>query len=145
MRATSINLLGKPKEELISKEQRKEYMGLLDKIEAQAERVAKMGAALLPPQQGQPPSLTENRMATVTLENMIIKSLMSTKEEAAAIESSIMALEEPIERAIMQLRYLEGMTWEDIADELGKTRQWITVLHERILGKLLRGLSRKEA
>jgi DNA-directed RNA polymerase specialized sigma24 family protein len=146
MRVTTIYLKGKPKEDLISREQQKEYIDLIKKIEAQAERVAQMGAALLPPQHGTHClNLTENRMAAVTLEGLIIESLMDTKREATAIESSILALEIPIERKLMQLRYLEGLTWEDVADELGKSRQWITVLHERILGKLPRGLTRYAA
>ena len=43
---------------------------------------------------------------------------------------------EPIEAKIIQLRYVKFKTWDDIADEIGKSRRWTHELHKKALKKL---------
>lgn len=51
------------------------------------------------------------------------------------IEDSISSLE-PAERVLMRLRYIEGLTWEQVAVEMHYSYKWVCVLHGRILDKM---------
>jgi len=69
-------------------------------------------------------------------EELIIKNIKKAQQEAAAIERAIQTLDNPIDRELMRLKYLDGLTWEEVAEKLCRSRQWVTVLHGRILQKL---------
>lgn len=53
----------------------------------------------------------------------------------AEIEDSITCLQ-PVERVLMRLRYIEGLTWEQVAVEMHYSYKWVCVLHGRILDKM---------
>ena len=66
--------------------------------------------------------------------------LLAEKLEAAIdarlrMEEAIENLEAQ-ERVLMRLRYIEGLTWERIAEEMHYSYQWVCTLHERILQKM---------
>lgn len=54
----------------------------------------------------------------------------------AEIHGNIMQLQNNDARLILLYRYIEFMGWEDIAVKMGRTRQWILVLHARALKRL---------
>lgn len=134
------HLQRKPKEDLISPERQREYLKLLKKIEAQTEKVEKMKAALLPSR-----SETHELYAVVAFESTIFQSIIEIQKEAAEIERKIQELESPQERELMRLRYIDGMTWEDVSDELELSRQWTVVLNNKILTKLSKRYLQGEA
>lgn len=140
------SLQEQPQAKGMTKERLRHYTYLIKEIEAQKERLAQMEASLLHPQQtigdGMPRSnFAVDRMATaiankIALEEMIMENIIKAQEEATAIERAIQTLEAPIDRELMRLKYLDGLTWEEVAEQLCKSRQWVTVLHGRILQKL---------
>ena len=146
MSKTIKSLQEQPQTEKMTKERLRSYTFLVKEIEAQKERLAQLEASLLYPQQsigdGVPRSkFATDRMATliankVALEEAIMENIAKAQKEAAAIEKAIQTLKEPIDRELMRLKYLYGLTWEEVAERLERSRQWITVLHGRILQKL---------
>lgn len=62
-----------------------------------------------------------------------IDELIDLKRE---VEKALRENLDSVEYSICYLRYFRYMTWEKIADELGYSRQWVTVLHGRALEKL---------
>jgi len=131
---------------VMTKERLRQYVYLIKEIEAQKERLAQIEASLLYPKpsigDGMPHSnYAVDRMAIATankieLEELIIKNIKKAQQEAAAIERAIQTLDNPIDRELMRLKYLDGLTWEEVAERLCRSRQWVTVLHGRILQKL---------
>jgi len=55
-----------------------------------------------------------------------------------AAEKKIMKLEDDRLRAILELRYLCGMTWEEISKKLNFTLRWVHKLHKEALESLAR-------
>ena len=131
---------------VMTKERLRHYTYLIKEIEAQKERLAQIKASLLHPKpsigDGMPRSnYAADRMATaianmIALEEAIMENIIKAQKEAMAIEKAIQTLEAPIDRELMRLKYLDGLTWEEVAERLGRSRQWVTVLHGRILQKL---------
>ena len=131
---------------VMTKERLRQYVYLIKEIEAQKERLAQIEASLLHPKpsigDGMPHSnYAVDRMAIaiankIELEELIIKNIKKAQQEAAAIERAIQTLNNPIDRELMRLKYLDGLTWEEVAEKLCRSRQWVTVLHGRILQKL---------
>lgn len=46
---------------------------------------------------------------------------------------TILSVDHEDYQQILLLRYINGMTWDSIADEMYYSRQWVTVLHGRAL------------
>lgn len=55
-----------------------------------------------------------------------------------AIEDAIASLS-PNERRLFRLRYLQGMKWDAVCDELGYCRQQVFRIHKKALRKLENG------
>ena len=56
-------------------------------------------------------------------------------EELAAIESAIATLT-PTERDLMRLRYIEGLSWQDICRRINYCWQWTHKIHASALQKI---------
>ena len=52
------------------------------------------------------------------------------------IEAALNKLNDERFRTILSLRYLDGRTWEYIADKMNYNLKWIYILHERALNKI---------
>lgn len=52
------------------------------------------------------------------------------------IEAALNKLNDERFRTILSLRYLDGRTWEYIADNMNYNLKWIYILHERALNKI---------
>ena len=53
-----------------------------------------------------------------------------------AIGAAIEDVDDEKLRKVLRLKYIEGMTWERVAESMGVSRQWVTALHGRALEKL---------
>lgn len=71
-----------------------------------------------------------NYAAYEELINERIDELYNIKCE---ISSVIRAIKDITLRQLLFMRYISFMKWEDIAEELGFTPQWVHVLHKRAL------------
>ena len=49
------------------------------------------------------------------------------------IKEALDQLEDENLRLLMEYRYIDGMTWEQIAEKMDYSRQWVTSLHGRAL------------
>lgn len=55
------------------------------------------------------------------------------------VEAIIAQAPEVEQRIVLRRRYISGMSWEDIADRAGKSRQWATQTHGTALKKIFCG------
>ena len=53
------------------------------------------------------------------------------------IERTIEAVPDGTMRLLLRLRYMDGLTWEEIAVKMHYTYQWVCVLHGRALKELI--------
>lgn len=84
-----------------------------------------------------------NPVASIAVKHMELVERYKTKvrqlvEEQAAIEALIEDLE-PTERKLARYRYIDGLTWEEVCEELGYS--WRQT--HRIHGRMLDGLVKK--
>lgn len=67
----------------------------------------------------------------------IVSRIINAKNEALnsfdEIEQNIERLEDETEKTVLRLRYLVGLTWEDIAEEIMYTYQYVHIIHKRAL------------
>jgi len=144
--AAEQTLPKQPAEEGMTKERLRQYIDLKREIQSQKERLETMRTQLMYPGQsigdGMPRSnfaadRTAGKIASVIdLENALRESIKKAQRETVAIEKAIQSLDSSIDRELMRRKYLDGFTWEEVAEALCKSRQWVTVLHGRILIKL---------
>lgn len=57
-------------------------------------------------------------------------------QERAHLEELLATLEDPRQRTVMQLRYLHGMAWQDIAEQMFYSLRWVMKLHRAALAEL---------
>lgn len=62
-----------------------------------------------------------------------VKALITLRQE---IDGVLKRLENPDYRTVLQLRYIRGMTWEKVAEEMHYSYQWVCILHGRALQAL---------
>ena len=82
-----------------------------------------------------------HRRAVFDKDVLILVDMINTRIQRAEsvkneIECSIAALEDARLRAIMTLRYIDGMKWEDIEQELHLDYRWLLRLHRRALQEI---------
>ncbi len=65
--------------------------------------------------------------------NVEIDRLLQVRGE---IEKAIKTVPDDTLRTLLELRYIDGLTWEKIAVKLDKSYQWICELHGRALKKI---------
>lgn len=51
----------------------------------------------------------------------------------AGVERSIRSVPTLTQYQVLRLRYMDGMKWDDIAEQIGKSRQWVNTVHGRAL------------
>lgn len=71
-----------------------------------------------------------------TLRESLAARLAALAAQRACIERAIDAVPEARLRLLLQYRYLDGLTWEAIAEKMGLSSQWVHVLHRRALCQL---------
>ena len=74
-----------------------------------------------------------------TLQNKYFEKLLELCELQLSIEQAIESLD-GTERVLMRYRYLEGLTWEELAEKMNYTRQWACHIHGVALKRLASNL-----
>lgn len=72
-------------------------------------------------------------VALVDYQRQVEPSMAAYLDHVRAVEAWIAALEDPLTRTIMRLRYIEGCLWNVIADEVHLSRGRCLARHERAL------------
>lgn len=65
--------------------------------------------------------------------NREIDELQIVRQE---IRNTLNQLEDENLKLLMEYRYIDGMTWEQIAEKMDYSRQWVTSLHGMALQKI---------
>lgn len=53
-----------------------------------------------------------------------------------AVGKTIATAPTRLQYQILQLRYIEGLKWDDVAERIGKTRQWVNTVHGQALRQI---------
>lgn len=53
-----------------------------------------------------------------------------------AVVKTIATAPTRLQYQILQLRYVEGLKWDDVAERIGKTRQWVNTVHGKALQQI---------
>ena len=69
----------------------------------------------------------------VDLEMGIARRIKELERIRDGVLKAIAGVDDERLRDVLSLRYINGMTWERIATELGYSRQWVYALHRRAL------------
>ena len=73
----------------------------------------------------------------IKLESLIKKSVARADREAALIEEAIQNIPDPRNRELLRLYYLDGLTWEAVAEKLELSRQWVSLLAALAINSML--------
>lgn len=65
--------------------------------------------------------------------NREIDAMQTIRQE---IRKTLNQLEDENLKLLMEYRYIDGMTWEQIAEKMDYSRQWVTSLHGMALQKI---------
>ncbi|MDE7233569.1 MAG: DUF1492 domain-containing protein [Ruminiclostridium sp.] len=78
----------------------------------------------------------------VDLEREINQDIDRLVDLQAEIVTMIREVGDYNQRMVLRLRYINGWTWEKIAESLGFSYQWVCVLHGRGLENFIKNFSR---
>ena len=83
---------------------------------------------------------SEDRLSGIVVKIVDLSKLLEAKQESLnfrrkQIEAAIDQLD-PREQALIRLKYIYGLNWEQFAEELNYSVWQVTRMHEVILGKL---------
>ena len=80
------------------------------------------------------PHRTEKLITKIMdLEKEIDSDIDELVDLKAKIYRNIQAVDDPLCKMLLEMRYLNNEKWEDIADDLGKGLRWVYSLHGRAL------------
>lgn len=72
----------------------------------------------------------------VELRAMLYDRLLDSTALRLDIEHSISAVSDERLRLLLELRYIDGLTWEKVAEKLNTEYRWVLRLHKRALNAL---------
>ena len=75
----------------------------------------------------------ENVLNMVDVQREIEEKIKELMVETKRAQKMISRLEDPKHRMVLELRYLQGMAWEEIAEQMGYTLRWVYQLHRRAM------------
>lgn len=64
-------------------------------------------------------------------------TLSALVDQCEAIESAIDAVPDARERMLLRYRYIDGMTFESIADKMGISTRWVYEIHDSAVKNIL--------
>ena len=73
----------------------------------------------------------------ITAEERIQEQIDQKKALKAEIHKIIDNVPNNDEKLLLRLRYINGMTWEQIAEKMNYSRQWVLKKHKQALSRLL--------
>ncbi len=72
----------------------------------------------------------------VDLEQTLLDDIDDIVYLSKEIYDVIKNVKDPDYRLLLEYRYLNGLTWDSISENMGFTTQWINVLHKRALNEV---------
>ena len=127
----------------------KEYLRQAEELDATIETKLETVAALrsllekstgvlsgLPKSQGDGRSLENTIAKIVDLEEEINRDIDELVDIKTEIRKMISTLKNPTAKNIMEKRYMQRKSWNQIVDELHKSRDWIFKVHRQTLDEL---------
>ncbi|WP_409229084.1 sigma factor-like helix-turn-helix DNA-binding protein [Gudongella sp. SC589] len=129
----------------MNKERLKEYKWIMENIQELEDRLLELDTTL----QKITSSMGDDRVQTtpdpdkwtdllhqkMQVQKKINKELEKAYKEMGYIEDAISKLPER-EKRLMRLRYIKGLTWEEVAVEMGQTWQHMHRIHAKCLESL---------
>lgn len=88
--------------------------------------------------------MEEAIIKTIILEQEINKNIDELYRIKIDMTIFISEIEEPLNRLLIDLRYIQGKRWDDIADYLGYNVRWVHKLHLKALKEADTLLQKKE-
>lgn len=73
----------------------------------------------------------------VELRALLFDRLLDSTALRMDIEHSISGINDERLRLLLELRYIDGLTWEKVADKMRIEYRWVLRLHKRALGELV--------
>ena len=130
----------------MTKEQLRQYQNIKKEKEQIEDLIAELEAAMTAPKgqnfDGMPfsHSIGESTVEILAVKHLELLTLYKTKvkeldEALIAVETAIEILD-PLERSLMRLRYIKGLTWEKVAVALNYSWQQTHRIHKTALDKL---------
>lgn len=116
-----------------------EAQNILGEIEAERQRMAGVRAIIY---SDMPRSHdTEHDLADsyAQYEHIVAGKLRAYNHQLAimdAVGKTICTAPTRLQYQILQLRYIEGLKWDDVAERIGKTRQWVNTVHGKALQQI---------
>ena len=77
------------------------------------------------------------------LENEILDDIEALCEAEREIQAAINMLEKPNYKTVMELRYLNHMSWEAIAAKMHYSFRWVLTIHDEALKELISCFAKK--
>ena len=75
----------------------------------------------------------------IQIEELVSGQIKQLKEQRAEIESFLSLLESPKERTLLRMKYIDGMTWEEIEQKEHLDERWA----RRIVGRAIHKIALK--
>lgn len=87
-----------------------------------------------------PSSLVENCVCNIVdLSQELAEEIEALAEAERAVAAAIREfVDDATDRTLLELRYLNGLKWEEIADRLDLTVRWVMSLHKNVLEEIAR-------
>lgn len=76
---------------------------------------------------------TETADKLIELERVVNQRIRELVRWKLAAIDAIRAVEEPRLSEVLELYYIDGLTWEQVAQRMGITERWALILHGRAL------------
>lgn len=89
------------------------------------------------PKGGPPVEMADRVAKLLDLKEVYGRKWDALIDERTRIESAIDTLNDPIERALMRYKYIDGLTWEEVCVKIGYEWAQTHRLHGRILAKMI--------
>lgn len=70
------------------------------------------------------------------LVNLYARKIRKARAELQTIEKAIDAVPDDLARRLLQLRYLEGLTWEEVADAISYSPRHIYAIRDKALAMI---------
>lgn len=86
---------------------------------------------------GNATSLVENcAVNIVDLERELAEEIKELVATERIVGQAIEMVDDPTDKALLELRYLNCLTWPEVAGRLGVTLRWVMTLHKNILERI---------
>lgn len=115
-----------------------ELKGLQDKIETLENKLTSPKGQIITdmPRGGPAVDLTDQMSKLIDLKNLYTVKYNMRFDQQMKIESAIDTLEDPVERALVRYKYIDGLTWEEVCVKIDYGWDRTHHLHRLSLHKL---------